>query len=251
MCAAIVRRGTSGRASTPGRARQPGPGRRLPGEFGESPNPSSVCCRTTWRARMPSNSAAARPISAPGWQSRCAGGRHRQFRGATGHGTAYAASVRPRLSASPRQRRVGSLSGWLIRLRHFRVRRLSVGQSVRVGSGGLHACCARGTPGLSRQFVPDDAVRTEEWGIAASDRLLRPAFGMYRFEWPGEPSVQFLLSHGDWIRVLRRSGFCDREPDRLRPPAAATTNRASLRHPGMGRSVAVRRGVESPKRRVR
>jgi SAM-dependent methyltransferase len=37
------------------------------------------------------------------------------------------------------------------------------------------------------------------------DRLLRPQFGMYRFEWPGEEGVNFYLPHGEWIRVLRKN----------------------------------------------
>ena len=40
----------------------------------------------------------------------------------------------------------------------------------------------------------------------ADERLLRPQFGMYRLEWPGE-GVEFHLGHGEWIRVLRSSGF--------------------------------------------
>ena len=40
----------------------------------------------------------------------------------------------------------------------------------------------------------------------AEERLLRPQFGMYRLEWPGE-GVEFHLGHGDWIRLLRASGF--------------------------------------------
>jgi SAM-dependent methyltransferase len=40
------------------------------------------------------------------------------------------------------------------------------------------------------------------------ERLLRPQFGMYRFEWPGEnEGVNFYLAHGEWIRVLRANGF--------------------------------------------
>jgi SAM-dependent methyltransferase len=36
-------------------------------------------------------------------------------------------------------------------------------------------------------------------------RLQRPQFGMHRFDaWDG---VEFHLSHGDWIRLLRESGF--------------------------------------------
>jgi SAM-dependent methyltransferase len=54
-------------------------------------------------------------------------------------------------------------------------------------------------------------------GIAASDRLLRPAFGIHRLEWPDDPGVEFHLSHGDWIRVLRASGFEIEDLIELRP----------------------------------
>lgn len=37
--------------------------------------------------------------------------------------------------------------------------------------------------------------------------LLRPYFGMHRFEWAHTDSVEFHLGYGDWIRLLRRSGF--------------------------------------------
>jgi SAM-dependent methyltransferase len=62
-----------------------------------------------------------------------------------------------------------------------------------------------------------------EDGVAASDRLLRPAFGMYRVEWPGDPGVEFHLSHGDWIKLLRRSGFAIEDLVELRPAEDATT----------------------------
>jgi len=62
-----------------------------------------------------------------------------------------------------------------------------------------------------------------EDGVAATDRLLRPAFGMYRVEWPGDPGVEFHLSHGDWIRLLRRSGFEIEDLVELRPAENATT----------------------------
>jgi SAM-dependent methyltransferase len=43
---------------------------------------------------------------------------------------------------------------------------------------------------------------------AADERLKRPQFGMHRTVWPDEPgSVEFHLSHGDWIRLFRASGF--------------------------------------------
>jgi hypothetical protein len=59
--------------------------------------------------------------------------------------------------------------------------------------------------------------------VAATDRLLRPAFGMYRTEWPNEPGVEFHLSHGDWIRLFRSSGFEIEDLIEVRPPVGATT----------------------------
>jgi hypothetical protein len=59
--------------------------------------------------------------------------------------------------------------------------------------------------------------------VAATDRLLRPAFGLSRIEWPGDMGVEFHLSHGDWIRLLRRSGFEIEELGEVRPETTATT----------------------------
>jgi SAM-dependent methyltransferase len=39
------------------------------------------------------------------------------------------------------------------------------------------------------------------------ERLLRPQFGMYRFEWSDTDGVEYQLPHGEWIRLLRASGF--------------------------------------------
>lgn len=52
---------------------------------------------------------------------------------------------------------------------------------------------------LSMLCVPDVGV--------ATDRLLRPQFGLHRMTWESDPGVEFHLGHGDWIRVLRASGF--------------------------------------------
>lgn len=63
-------------------------------------------------------------------------------------------------------------------------------------------------------------------GVAATERLLRPAFGLQRLEWPdatGE-SVEFHLSHGEWIRLLRGAGFEIEALVELRPPDGATTH---------------------------
>jgi SAM-dependent methyltransferase len=60
--------------------------------------------------------------------------------------------------------------------------------------------------------------------VPATDRLLRPAFGMFRVEWPGDPGVEFHLTHGDWIRRLRQSGFEIEDLIEVRPPESATTS---------------------------
>jgi SAM-dependent methyltransferase len=40
----------------------------------------------------------------------------------------------------------------------------------------------------------------------AEERLVRPQFGMRRFEWP-QGGVEYHLAHGDWIRLLRSNGL--------------------------------------------
>ncbi|MDQ3867168.1 MAG: class I SAM-dependent methyltransferase [Actinomycetota bacterium] len=68
---------------------------------------------------------------------------------------------------------------------------------------------------LSILCSPDDGP-TEE-------RLLRPQFGMYRLEWPGEnEGVNFHLPHGHWIALLRTNGFEIEALVELRAPGDAT-----------------------------
>jgi SAM-dependent methyltransferase len=66
--------------------------------------------------------------------------------------------------------------------------------------------------------VPD-----EEY-LAASERLLRPQFGMHRFDWPDTQTTEFHLSHGDWIRLLRANDLAVEELVELRPPDDAETD---------------------------
>jgi SAM-dependent methyltransferase len=52
------------------------------------------------------------------------------------------------------------------------------------------------------------------------ERLVRPQFGMRRFEWDG--GVEFHLAHGDWIVLLRGSGLeVERLVELQAPPDAA------------------------------
>jgi SAM-dependent methyltransferase len=64
------------------------------------------------------------------------------------------------------------------------------GELVFLGNSSLLVLC-----------VPD------EDDVPATNRLLRRQFGMHRFTWPDDSTVEFHLSHGDWIRLLRESGF--------------------------------------------
>jgi SAM-dependent methyltransferase len=59
----------------------------------------------------------------------------------------------------------------------------------------------------------------------ARERLVRPQFGMRRFEWP-QGGVEHHLAHGDWIRLLRSNGFEILDLVEIRAPAAPAT-----RHP--------------------
>ncbi len=65
----------------------------------------------------------------------------------------------------------------------------------------------------------------EEEDAAAKPWLLRDYFGMHRFEWPADdpPTVEFHLGYGDWVRLLRRTGFELENLVEVRPPEGATT----------------------------
>lgn len=69
----------------------------------------------------------------------------------------------------------------------------------------------------------------------AGDRLLRPYFGMHRFDWPGESGVEFHLTYGDWIRVLRANGFEVLDLIEIRAPEGATSGGYDLVDPEWAR----------------
>jgi hypothetical protein len=74
------------------------------------------------------------------------------------------------------------------------------------------------TPTAGSQRRADCCARAASWSS-----LLRPYFGMYRFEWPGDESVEFHLPHGKLIALLRESGFEVEELIEIQPPEGATT----------------------------
>lgn len=56
--------------------------------------------------------------------------------------------------------------------------------------------------------------------------LLRPSFGLHRVEWTTDPGVEFHLTHGDWLRLLRTNGFVVDELIEVQAPEGATTRYA-------------------------
>jgi SAM-dependent methyltransferase len=69
----------------------------------------------------------------------------------------------------------------------------------------------------------------------ATDRLIRDQFGMHRFEWPDEDSVEFHLGHGDWIRLFNRSGFEIVDLVEIRAPEGAATRWTNIASPDWAR----------------
>jgi SAM-dependent methyltransferase len=57
----------------------------------------------------------------------------------------------------------------------------------------------------------------------ATDRLVRPLFGLHRMEWSDDDSVEFHLPHGEMIALLRRCGLQVEELLEIRPPDGSTT----------------------------
>jgi len=65
----------------------------------------------------------------------------------------------------------------------------------------------------------------DDENVPAAPRLRRPQFGMHRFDWDDDPPVvEFHLSHGDQIRLLRTCGFEILDLVELRPPEGAVTS---------------------------
>jgi len=82
-------------------------------------------------------------------------------------------------------------------------------------------------PGGRLIFLTNAAVfmlcAPDEDGVPATDHMVRPYFGWHRFEWPDTDGVEFHLSHGDWIRLLRAGGFEVEDLIEVQAPEGATT----------------------------
>ncbi len=81
-------------------------------------------------------------------------------------------------------------------------------------------------PGGKLVFLVSGAIMmscTPADGAEATRVLERDYFGMHRFEFPGESFVEFHLSHGDWLRVLRANGFELEDLIEVQPSEGAST----------------------------
>jgi SAM-dependent methyltransferase len=63
----------------------------------------------------------------------------------------------------------------------------------------------------------------DEDGVPAEEALVRPQAGMHRFEWPGDPGVEFHISHGATVRLLRDCGFEVEDLVEIYPPEGASS----------------------------
>ena len=57
------------------------------------------------------------------------------------------------------------------------------------------------------------------------ERLVRPQFGMFRFDWRSDGGgIEYHLSHGEWIRLLQGNGFEVLDLIEIQAPADAVTH---------------------------
>jgi SAM-dependent methyltransferase len=90
---------------------------------------------------------------------------------------------------------------------------LTVPEAARLlRDGGLFSFCLSSP----LRIVCDD-------GEVVTTSLQRDYFGMRRFDWSGEGTIDFQVEHGEWVRLFRRHGFDIEDLIELRPPKGATT----------------------------
>jgi ubiquinone/menaquinone biosynthesis C-methylase UbiE len=57
----------------------------------------------------------------------------------------------------------------------------------------------------------------------ATSELMRPYFGMHRFDWPDTDEINFGLTHSGWFKLLHAHGFEIENLVEIQPPEGATT----------------------------
>src|ERR1700750_241684 len=225
MCSATAPCGTSGHPTTPAPACGTGPRRSLPGVSGGFPRRRPACCRPAWTAPTPSSLAAAPATSRPGWR---------------------AAGARPvGLDNSPGQlttaRGLQERFGLRFPLLHADAERAPFADgrfdlAIRGDGASIWGDPYAGIPEAARLLRPGGQLIflvnsvllmltiPDEDDLPATDRLLRPYFGMHRVEWADDNSVEFHPRHGDMIRFLRRCGLEVEDLLELRPGPGAVTS---------------------------
>ena len=118
-------------------------------------------------------------------------------------------------------------AGRAVHLDHLHPRRpQEPGQASAVGAGALHPDPGHWPEPRTARTARQPGRPDSQDGLLATERLLRPYFGMHRFDWPDDDAVEFHLGHGDMIRLLRRWHLEVEDRIELQPPPGATT-----RHP--------------------
>ncbi len=117
-----------------------------------------------------------------------------------------------------------------------------LGRSVPLDPRGGAAPAPGRRARLPRQRRRSRALLSATRERADETSLQRPYFGMHRFEWPDDGSVEFHLGDGEWIRLLRASGF---EVERSARDAGAGGRRADT---VCGLRAATGRGAGRPRR---
>ena len=71
--------------------------------------------------------------------------------------------------------------------------------------------------------MPDEDVM-----LPVVDQLVRPFFGIHRFDWKTDESAEFHIGHGAWIRLLRANGFEVEDLIELQAPDTYTEKRFGM-----------------------
>ena len=99
-------------------------------------------------------------------------------------------------------------------------------EAARLLRPGGHLIFLHGAP-LATICSPDTGPISSE--------LQRPYFGLHRLTWGDEEGVEFQVTHGEWVAVLRRNGFALERLLELQAPPDATPHEFYSADPEWGR----------------
>ena len=108
-------------------------------------------------------------------------------------------------------------------LARVRARREQLVRPAPLDPGGRAAAADRAAGSSSCTATPLAFICFPDVGDATSE-LQRPYFGMHRFQWTPDDGVEFQLTYGGWIDVLRGAGFEIERLVELQAPEGATTH---------------------------